>query len=330
MVTERQERTISVVIPCLNEAESLQQLAAELKQVASEHDLLIHVIIVDDGSTDQTWATIGKLAAEDARVSGIRLRRNFGKASALAAGFAAARGGIIVTLDGDLQDDPREIPKLLSKLEEDYGTVSGWKRKRHDPWHKVWPSRVFNWAVRWLTGVKLHDVNCGLKCYRREAVEEVALYGELHRFIPVLAEAKGFRAAEVEIEHRPRKSGRSKYGTRRFIRGLLDLLTVKFLTGYGTRPLHLFGGIGLLLLLVGGVGMAYLAFLWVAGQGPIGTRPLLAYSVMAALLGGQMVAMGFLAELFIAYHIRSEPPYSIAEEAPRRYSGEGEGVRPPV
>lgn len=320
MAAERSQRTISVVIPALNEAESLPQLTAELKEVAAEHDLLIDVIIVDDGSTDETWGVIQQLAAADARFSGIRLRRNFGKASALAAGFAAARGAVIVTMDGDLQDDPREIPKLLSKLDEGHGTVSGWKRERRDPWHKVWPSRLFNLAVRWLTGVKLHDVNCGLKCYQREAVEEVALYGELHRFIPVLAEAKGFRAAEVEVHHRPRMHGRSKFGTRRFVRGLLDLLTVKFLTGYGTRPLHLFGGIGLLFLILGGAGLLYLAILWLCGRGPIGTRPLLAYSVMAALLGGQMVAMGFLAELFIAYHIRREPPYSIAEEAPRRYS----------
>lgn len=327
---EKRERMISVVIPALNEAESLPQLAEELKAVGSDLDLRIEVIIVDDGSTDDTWEVIGGLAAADARFSGIRLRRNFGKAAALAAGFAAARGGTIVTMDADLQDDPREVPRLLSKLDEGYGTVSGWKRKRRDPWHKVWPSRAFNLAVSWLTGVKLHDVNCGLKCYQREAVEEVALYGELHRFIPVLAEAKGFRAGEVEVHHRPRERGRSKYGTRRFLRGLLDLLTVKFLTGYGTRPLHLFGGMGLLFFLIGAAGMVYLAVLWVLGEGPIGTRPLLAYSVMAALLGGQLLAMGFLAELFIAYHIRREPPYSIAEQAPRRYQAEDEDTPAPV
>lgn len=327
MAAERSQRTISVVIPALNEAESLPQLAAELKEVATQHNLLIDALIVDDGSTDGTWEVIRELAATDARFSGIRLRRNFGKASALAAGFAAVRGAVIATMDGDLQDDPREIPKLLSKLDEGYGTVSGWKRKRRDPWHKIWPSRIFNLAVRWLTGVKLHDVNCGLKCYQREAVEEVALYGELHRFIPILAEAKGFRAGEVEVNHRPRAHGRSKFGTRRFVRGFLDLLTVKFLTGYGTRPLHLFGGTGLLFLVLGAAGLLYLAVLWLAGKGPIGTRPLLAYSVMAALLGGQMVAMGFLAELFIAYHIRREPPYSIADEAPRRYPDTDRGTQ---
>jgi len=203
-------------------------------------------------------------------------------------------------------------------LNQGYDTVSGWKRRRHDPWHKVWPSRIFNLLVAWLTGVRLHDVNCGLKAYRREAVEEVALYGELHRFIPVLAHAKGFRAGEVEVAHRPRKHGKSKFGARRFVRGLLDLLTVKFLTGYGTRPLHLFGGLGLLSFTGGFAGLTYLGILWLSGHRPIGGRPLLSYSIMAVLLGGQMLALGFLGELLIAYHIRREPPYSIRQVIPAR------------
>jgi len=309
-------RLITVVIPVLNEAESLPQLAAELQTMASEHHLPVEVLLVDDGSTDGSWQVISRLAASDVRFSGIRLRRNFGKAPALAAGFAAARGQIIVTLDGDLQDDPNEVPKLLAAIDAGHDTVSGWKRTRRDPWHKVVPSRIFNLLVAWLTGVKLHDVNCGLKAYRREALHEVALYGELHRFIPVLAYAKGFRAGEVEVAHRPRIHGRSKFGARRFVRGLLDLLTVKFLTGYGTRPLHLLGGAGLLALLLGLAGVVYLAIVWLSGHGPIGTRPLLAYSVMAVLLGGQMIALGLLAELFIAYHIRQDPPYSVAERVP--------------
>jgi glycosyltransferase involved in cell wall biosynthesis len=312
------DRLISVVIPVLNEAENLPQLAAELKQVALDHRLRLEVLFVDDGSTDDTWRVIADLAAGDPRFQGIRLRRNFGKAPALAAGFAAARGEIVVTMDGDLQDDPNEVPKLLAALDAGHDTVSGWKRTRRDPWHKVLPSRVFNLLVAWLTGVRLHDVNCGLKAYRREALEEVSLYGELHRFIPVLAHAKGFRAGEVEVNHRPRRHGHSKFGTRRFVRGLLDLLTVKFLTGYGTRPLHLLGGVGLLAFLAGFVGLAYLAVIWCLGRGPIGTRPLLTYSIMAVLLGAQMIALGFLAELFIAYHIRREPPTSIAETAPPR------------
>jgi len=283
-----------------------------------------------DGSTDDTWEVIGRLSQQDARFSGIRFRRNFGKAAALAAGFAQAQGDIVVTMDGDLQDDPREVPKLLVLLDEGYGTVSGWKRTRRDPWHKVWPSRVFNAMVGWLTGVRLHDVNCGLKAYRREAVEEVALYGELHRFIPVLAHAKGFKAGEVEVNHRPRQHGHSKFGARRFVRGLLDLLTVKFLTGYGTRPLHLFGGLGLLSFGLGMAGVVYLAILWLMGRGPIGERPLLSYSVMAVLLGAQMLALGFIGELLTAYHIRRDPPYSIRDVAPRRYHGSDRGTLPPL
>jgi glycosyltransferase involved in cell wall biosynthesis len=321
---------ITIVIPVLNEAESLPQVADEIRAVASEQAWDLEVILIDDGSTDATWEVIGRLSHQDARFSGIRFRRNFGKAAGLAAGFARARGEVVVTMDGDLQDDPREVPKLLALLNEGYGTVSGWKRTRRDPWHKVWPSRVFNLMVGWLTGVKLHDVNCGLKAYRREAVEEVALYGELHRFIPVLAHAKGFRPGEVEVNHRPRAHGRSKFGAKRFLRGLLDLLTVKFLTGYGTRPLHLFGGLGLVSFGVGTVGVIYLAVLWLMGHGPIGSRPLLSYSVMAVLLGAQLLALGFIGELLTAYHIRRDPPYSISEVAPRRAETPTGGSLPPV
>ena len=309
---------MTIVIPVLNEAESLPQLADEIKAVAVQQGWALEVILIDDGSTDDTWEVVSRLSHQDARFSGIRFRRNFGKAAALAAGFGRARGDIVVTIDGDLQDDPAEVPKLIALLGQGYGTVSGWKRQRHDPWHKVWPSRVFNGMVGWLTGVRLHDVNCGLKAYRREAVEEVSLYGELHRFIPVLAHAKGFRPGEVEVNHRPRQHGRSKFGAKRFLRGLLDLLTVKFLTGYGTRPLHLFGGLGMLSFGVGMAGVTYLAILWLMGRGPIGERPLLSYSVMAVLLGAQFIAIGFLAELLTAYHIHRDPPYSIREVAPKR------------
>jgi glycosyltransferase involved in cell wall biosynthesis len=316
--TDSARTTVSIVIPVLNEAESLPQLAEEIKAAASAQDWDLEVIIVDDGSTDDTWEVVSRLSEQDARFRGIRFRRNFGKAAGLAAGFGAARGDIVVTMDGDLQDDPAEVPKLLAMLDQGFDTVSGWKRKRRDPWHKVWPSRIFNVAVSGLTGVRLHDVNCGLKAYRSEALRDLALYGELHRFIPVLAQAKGFRAGEVEVNHRPRQYGASKFGARRFLRGLLDLLTVKFLTGYGTRPLHLFGGAGVLSFGVGTAGVIYLAVLWLMGRGPIGERPLLSYSVMAVLLGAQLIAIGFLAELLTAYHIRRDPPYSIREVAPRR------------
>ena len=221
---------LSIVIPVYNEVDSLKQLYNELSQVAHDHAYELQVVFVDDGSTDGSWDQIQQIAREDARVEGIRFRRNFGKAAALSAGFDAAQGDLVMTLDADLQDDPREIPRFLDQM-EDHDVVSGWKKKRHDPFHKVIPSRMFNWLVSRLTGVKLHDHNCGFKCYRREIFEEVRLYGELHRFVPVLAAARGWRVGEIVVNHRPRVHGKSKYGFRRFVKGFLDLMTVYFLTG---------------------------------------------------------------------------------------------------
>jgi dolichol-phosphate mannosyltransferase len=210
---------LSIIIPVLDEAQSLPQLARELNHVAEQRGYELQTIIVDDGSRDATWQVICELAAADSRILGIRLRRNFGKAAALSAGFHAADGDRIVTIDGDLQDSPAEIAALLARLDEGFDVVSGWKRERYDPWHKVLPSRVFNWVVSWLMGVRLHDHNCGLKAYRREVMHEIRLYGELHRFVPVLASAKGFRIGEVAVSHRPRKYGRSKYGVSRLTHG---------------------------------------------------------------------------------------------------------------
>jgi glycosyltransferase involved in cell wall biosynthesis len=315
---------ISVVVPLNNEAESLRMLVAEIETTAGRAKLDLELILVDDGSQDGSWPIIASLAAEKSFVHGIRLRRNFGKAAALAAGIRTARGEIIFTLDADLQDDPAEIPRFLSALEDRFDIVSGWKRRRHDPWHKVIPSRIFNRVVSWMTGVKLHDHNCGMKCYRATVFREVRLYGELHRFIPVLAAARGFRVGEIEIHHRPRLYGRSKYGVLRFLKGFLDLLTVKFLTGFGQRPQHLLGGIGLVSFALGGLGMAYLAFTWVVRlydqsyfTEPLHERPLLLYSVAALLLGAQMMSIGFLAEWITAHHGRDEDGYSIAERTDR-------------
>src|SRR4051794_33763137 len=251
---------ISIVIPVYNEKDSLAQLHGELEATAVAGRLDLEVMFVDDGSRDGSWEVIIDLAKRHTWSHGIRLRRNFGKAAALSAGFRAAHGDIILTMDADLQDDPREIPRFLAALEGGYDVVSGWKRVRHDPWHKVWPSRVFNWMVSRLTGVKLHDHNCGMKCYRAEIFREVRLYGELHRFIPVLAAARGYRVGEIVIRHRPRKHGRSKYGVRRFVKGFLDLLTVKFLTSFSRRPQHILGSAGLLSAFCGAAGLAYLAF----------------------------------------------------------------------
>ncbi len=322
---------ISIVIPVYNEKESLQPLHAELDTVMRQARLDMEVLFVDDGSRDGSWEVIADLARRYEWVRGLRFRRNFGKAAALSAGFRAARGDVILTLDADLQDDPAEVPRFLTALEQGgpgntpLDVVSGWKRVRRDPWHKVLPSRVFNRMVGWLTGVYLHDHNCGMKCYRAEVFREVRLYGELHRFIPVLAEARGFRIGEIEINHRPRRYGQSKYGVRRFVKGFLDLLTVKFLTGFGQRPQHLLGTIGLLSFLGGNAALAWLAVEWIInlfypeGQKPflpLHQRPLLIYALAALLLGAQMMSMGFLAELITAYQSREEDTYSIVERTP--------------
>lgn len=314
---------LTVIIPALDESENLPQLCRELAEVADTEGYNLQTIFIDDGSTDSTWSTICKLAADDPRILGIRLRRNFGKAAALSAGFHAAEGDRIVTLDGDLQDDPVEITALLAKLDEGFDVVSGWKKVRHDPWHKVWPSRVFNWLVSHMTGVYLHDHNCGLKAYRREVLHEIRLYGELHRFVPVLAAAKGFRAAEVVVQHRPRQHGQSKYGVSRLTKGFLDLLTVKFLIGYGQRPQHVLGTVGLLAFLLGGLGMAYLAIKWVLSRVLDGWTPIhlhegaaLFYSLGLFIIGAQFLSIGLLGEMIAAYLIRDTDTYSIAEHTP--------------
>ncbi len=311
---------ISIVIPVHNEKESLAALHAELAAVFAEgaHGPA-EVIFVDDGSRDGSWLVINDLARSDPRVGAIRFRRNFGKAAALMAGFQAARGDFVFTMDGDLQDDPAEIPRFLAEMERGYDVISGWKKVRHDPWHKVYPSRVFNRMVSSLTGCHLHDHNCGFKVYRREVLEEVGIYGELHRFVPVLAHARGFRVGEVVVRHRPRHYGKSKYGVMRMLKGFLDLLTVRFLTRFSQRPLHVLGGIGMLLLTIGGAVMLYLAIVWLdPHHEPIGTRPLLFYAGVFAMIGIQLLSLGILGELVTAYNIRPEDTYSVVERLPAR------------
>ncbi|MEX2287641.1 MAG: glycosyltransferase family 2 protein [Planctomycetaceae bacterium] len=309
---------LSIIVPVLDEAESLPELTAQIRDTCRQHDVEYELIFIDDGSTDGSWQVIADLADGDV-VSGIRFRRNFGKAAALTAGMRAARGDRILMMDSDLQDDPAEIPRLLAKLDEGYDVVNGWKQRRLDPWHKVYPSKVFNWLASTLSGLKLHDHNCGLKLFRREVAAEIRIYGELHRFISILAHARGFRVAELAVNHRRRQYGTSKYGFVRFLRGFLDLLTIKFLTGYGQRPQHLLGVFGLGCMMLGLLGLGYLSVVWIltnvfdAGFDPIGSRPLLAYSVAAVLLGAQALSLGLLAELFIAYIGRESDSYSVGE-----------------
>ena len=312
---------ISLVIPVLNECESLEPLHREIGEVAAENNLRIEIVFVDDGSTDGSWKLIEQLGAADPRVRGIRFRRNFGKAAALAAGFKAVAGKSIMTLDADLQDDPHEIPRFLAALGEGLDVVSGWKKVRHDPWHKVWPSRLFNGMVGAVTGVWLHDHNCGMKAYRAEVFQEVRLYGELHRFIPVLAESRGFKVGELVINHRQRKFGHSKYGIRRFFKGFLDLLTVKFLTGFGHRPQHLLGNFGLIPVALGIFGMLFLAvnaIVRLASEHTVGasttTQIVIAIlSVGLLLFGAQLAIAGLIAELIVDRGQDDVQQYSVSE-----------------
>lgn len=309
---------ISVVIPILNEAGTLEQLHRELSEVAAANDYDLQIVMVDDGSTDPSWERIEALAETDTRVLGIRFRRNFGKAAALSAGFDAAEGEIVVTMDADLQDTPGEIPRLLAELENGLDVVSGWKQQRRDPWHKRWPSKVFNGLVGLLTGVRLHDHNCGFKCFRRDVIHEIRLYGELHRFVPVLAAARGFRVGEVPVEHRPRTHGRSKYGWSRIPKGMLDLLTVQFITRFGQRPQHWLGSLGLTALVFGGLAMTYLAVIWCTsrmfGDEPVHLHesPALYYSMVLTIIGVQLLAVGFVAEMIASLVSRDRDEFSIA------------------
>ena len=316
--------TLSIIIPVFNEAESLVELHSQIVRVASEQSIDLEVIFIDDGSRDESWKEIQKLVAFDSRVRGLRFRRNFGKAAALTAGMAAANGDMICMLDADLQDDPAEIPRFTAKLNEGFDVVNGWKLRRLDPWHKVYPSKVFNWLVGRLTGLKLHDHNCGMKMFKAEVGKEIRIYGELHRFIPVLAHARGFRVAEIGINHRARQHGQSKYGVRRFLRGFLDLMTVAFLTGYGQRPQHMLGAIGLIAFGLGISELCYLTLIWlmmnvfnVWPHEPIGNRPLLAYSIALTILGSQAISLGLLAELIVHYTSRPSDTYSVSEVAIR-------------
>ncbi len=287
---------ISVIVPLLNEASCLVELHRRIVAVLEQQVRSFEIIFVDDGSTDESFEILATLHRQDARVKVIRFRKNFGKAPALKAGFSEADGDIILTLDADLQDVPEEIPKLLTTLDQGYDLVSGWKTKRQDPLTRTISSRIFNWLVSALTGIKIHDFNSGFKCYRREVCEEIHLYGELHRYIPVLAAWRGFRIGEVPVEHQPRRYGRSKYGPMRVYRGFFDLLTVMALTRYSQRPLHLFGLLGFLLGTMGVSINAYLAIKWWFGYW-IGNRPLFFLGILLIVVGFQLIFFGLLAEM---------------------------------
>ena len=259
------------------------------------------VVFVDDGSTDGSFAALTRIHAETDNVKVVRLRRNFGKAAALAAGFRHAVGDVVVTIDADLQDDPAEVPRLLAKLDEGFDLVSGWKTQRRDPLTRRIPSKIFNGVVSRVSGLRLHDMNCGLKAYRADVVRNLRIYGELHRFLPVLAHDRGYRVAELPVNHRPREHGRSRYGVERYLRGFLDFLTVWFMGRYRHRPLHLFGGLGLLLGTIGTILLVYLTALKLTGEA-IGHRPLLTLGVLLMVVGLQFFSLGLLSELITSHH----------------------------
>ncbi len=292
---------ISVVVPVYNEERSVALLYEELQAALEPLDLPWEVVYVDDGSTDGSFAALTRLHALHDNVQVVRLRRNFGKSAALAAGFGQAAGEVIVTIDGDLQDDPAEIPHLLAKLDEGFDLVSGWKAKRRDPLTRRALSRVFNAGVGLVSGVRLHDMNCGLKAYRASVVRGLPLYGELHRFLPVLAHQRGYRIAELPVNHRPRAHGRSRYGIERYLRGFFDLLTVSFIGRYRHRPLHLFGGLGLLTMLGGAACLLYLTVVKAQGHA-IGSRPLLTLGVLLVVVGVQLLSLGLIGEMITSLH----------------------------
>ncbi len=291
---------VSVVVPVFNEKDSLSELVARLDKVLPKLASDYEIVLVNDGSKDGSLEVMQRLFAEFKKVVVVDLRRNFGKSAALSAGFAVSKGGVIVTIDADLQDQPEEIPRLLDKLNQGYDLVSGWKKHRQDSLAKKLWSRIFNITLRLFTGIKIHDVNCGLKAYRREVIELLPLYGDLHRFLPVFAHSYGFKVGEVEVKHEPRRFGKSKFGSSRIWRGLLDFITILLLTKFTYRPGHFFGSLGFLSFGSGFLIAAYLTVLWFLGERPIGNRPLLFLAILLIVVGIQLISLGLLGELIVS------------------------------
>lgn len=303
---------LSVVVPLLDEEDSLKELYQQIVQSAGVLGKPFEMIFIDDGSTDNSFGVLKELHAADARVRVVRFRRNFGKSAALSVGFHEARGDVVITMDADLQDDPAEIPSLIETLEQGYDLVSGWKQRRHDPFSKTIPSRLANSVTAMMTGIPIHDMNCGLKAYRKDVVKNINVYGELHRYIPALAHWAGFRVGEKVVQHHPRKYGQTKFGISRLSRGFLDLLTVLFTTRYIRRPLHLFGVWGIISFLIGVLIDGYLSIEWFFGRTSLSNRPLFLVGILFIIVGAQFVSFGLLGEM-INRQQRDETTYSIRE-----------------
>lgn len=290
---------VSVVVPLYNEEESLVELVAWIDRVMTTNSLSYEVIMIDDGSTDRSWSVVEQLRAEYGSVRGISFMRNYGKSAALYCGFEMARGEVVVTMDADLQDSPDEIPELRRMiLEEGYDLVSGWKRKRYDPIGKRWPSKFFNFTARLMSGIKLHDFNCGLKAYRRKVVKSIEVYGEMHRYIPILAKHAGFkRIGEKVVEHHERKYGKSKFGIERMAKGYLDLISVTFMSYFGRSPMYFFGGLGTVMFLLGFIAIVWIIVDKFVSNHPLTNQPLFYLSLVAILLGVMLFLAGFLGEM---------------------------------
>jgi glycosyltransferase involved in cell wall biosynthesis len=304
---------VSVVIPAMDEEQTIEELYKKVSEVFEEQGKTFEIIFVDDGSGDGTYERMKKLCDADPRVRAVKFLKNFGKSAAYSAGFERARGHYIITMDADLQDDPSEIPRFIEALDRGSHLVTGWKKDRRDPLGKRMASRAFNAVAGALSGVRVHDMNCGFKALRREVTDSLRIYGELHRFIPALAAARGFKVTEIVVKHHPRKYGRSKYGLERAL-FLFDLLTVLFLTQYAKRPLRLFGGVGVGLGLLGAAALSYLTVLWFMGERPIGTRPMFLGGIMLLLLGAQLLSLGLVGELITHISSRAGDQYIVEEE----------------
>ena len=292
---------ISVVIPLFNEEESLPELTEWIEKVMNANSFSYEIILIDDGSIDNSWKVIQKLAHANSNIKGIKFRRNYGKSAGLYKGFEAAKGDVVITMDADLQDSPEEIPELYKMITEDnYDIVSGWKKKRHDPvLTKNLPSKLYNRTVRCMSGIKLHDFNCGLKAYKKRVIKSIEVYGEMHRYIPVLAKWAGFKKiGEKVVQHQERKYGTTKFGIERFLRGPLDLLSVLFISKFSKRPMHLFGSIGMVSFIIGALILTYLSYMKIAESVYNMTqRPLFFFGIVCLIVGSQLFLTGFLAEL---------------------------------
>ncbi len=306
-------KKLSIIVPLYNEEESIRPLVNEIKRALGKVDIDYEVLFIDDGSRDDSLKILKEICRTDNHFKFISFRKNYGKSAALHVGFNYVRGDAVITMDADLQDDPQEISNLLKKLDEGYDLCSGWKKKRRDPFIKKYSSKFFNFITRLISGIKIHDFNCGLKAYRKEVVENIKVYGEMHRYIPVLAKWQGFTITEIPVQHRARRYGKTKYGISRFFKGFVDLITVTYATRYIKRPMHFFGFFGAMAFLVGVVVLGYLTALWIQGQ-PLSNRPMLFLGMLLIIVGVQLFSFGLLGEMLV-HSSMDEKEYVIREKS---------------